>query len=268
VDPDQKVRRGNDTWEQPYVLQLRHKQKQLEAMSRFLDDRGCRQLALLAHFGDDDKRGACGMCDACAPQNCRVRKSRELSADEEKWLSLIVDKLRRAGKNGMSTGKLYKETLERLGVDRKTCEHMVTALARSHRVRLEDAVFTNEKGERIAWTRVTLVGEQGVPSGLSVFVPERSEGGGRKKRREPRAPKVVEMPEAPREVVDRLKAFRLVEAQRRKVPAFNIFTDRALLGIAASGATSKDDLRGVPGVGPRVVEKYGEALLHLLNETG
>ena len=282
IDGDQRVRLGKDGWQKPYLAQRQHKEAQLSSMARYLNDGGCRQLALLTHFGDEDDRGACGICDACAPDTCRVRKARGLSLDEEKWIKALEDRLRRAGSDGTSTGKLWKEALEPLGIDRRSFEHVLAALARAGRVRLEETSFRNDKGERIPWTRVTLLAEAGSGQ-LSVFVSERKEARGRGKAkprrgagtnaRDSRRPVPgrtrdradADWEAAPKRVVERLRAFRLQEAQKRKVPAFTILSDRALLGIASAGVSSNDQLLAISGVGQRFVERYGLQVLQLLH---
>ncbi len=274
VGHDQRVTRGKDGWEAPYGAQRAHKEAQLQQMARFLGDKGCRQLALLAHFGDSDDRGPCGICDFCAPDACRVRTARSLSSEEEGWVATVLDCLARSGRNGMSAGKLYQGSLEQRSVDRRTFDHVLGALARAGRVLLSDEVFRNDKGERIAWTRVMASRDAGGRAGearpLSVFVPERDaapkqRGSGGRSRR----PRVdADWDAAPKEVLELLKRFRVEEARRRKIPAFQICSDRALLGIATAAPTTRDQLQGVYGVGARFVERYGDRVLALLQGTG
>ncbi|MCC7075384.1 MAG: ATP-dependent DNA helicase RecQ [Deltaproteobacteria bacterium] len=270
VAHDQRITRGRDAWEEPYARQRTHKEEQLARMARFLGDKGCRQLALLAHFGDHDDRGPCGICDFCAPDACRVRSARALSNEEEQWVEAVLDALARGARGGLSAGKLYQASLEGRGVDRRTFDHVLGALARAGRVHLSDEVFRNERGERIAWTRVSAALDDGPARPLSVFVPERDAApsgrgsGGRAKKR--RVDPTWDA--APKALVEGLKRFRLDEAKRRKVPAFQICSDRALLGIASSAPSSRDQLLGVHGVGARFVERYGDAVLALVRRGG
>ncbi|HVS00371.1 MAG TPA: HRDC domain-containing protein, partial [Thermoanaerobaculia bacterium] len=67
-------------------------------------------------------------------------------------------------------------------------------------------------------------------------------------------------------LVEALKAWRRVEAQRRKVPAFRILTDRALTALAAARPDDEADLLNVPGSGPGIVGKYGQEILQILRE--
>jgi DNA topoisomerase-3 len=70
--------------------------------------------------------------------------------------------------------------------------------------------------------------------------------------------------EAPPELVEALKAWRLAEARKRKVPAFRILTDRVLGAIAAERPGSSAELLAIHGVGPSLNERYGAQILALV----
>jgi DNA topoisomerase-3 len=72
--------------------------------------------------------------------------------------------------------------------------------------------------------------------------------------------KAVEPPAA---LVDSLRAWRLKEARRRRVPAFRIFPDRTLLALAVARPSTEDDLLAVPGIGAALASRYGAELLAL-----
>jgi DNA topoisomerase-3 len=65
-------------------------------------------------------------------------------------------------------------------------------------------------------------------------------------------------------LVEALKAWRLAEAKRRRIPAFRILTDRVLGAIAAVRPGDTDALMAIQGVGPKLVERYGSQLLALV----
>jgi DNA topoisomerase III len=60
-----------------------------------------------------------------------------------------------------------------------------------------------------------------------------------------------------------LRSWRLNEAKHRKIPAFRIFGDLALRGIAATCPQNDAELLAVPGIGMSIVKKYG-AQIYLL----
>jgi DNA helicase II / ATP-dependent DNA helicase PcrA len=58
-----------------------------------------------------------------------------------------------------------------------------------------------------------------------------------------------------------LKHWRRERAKEEGRPAFVVFHDSTLAAIAAVRPTSEAELRGVPGVGPAKIERYGAAVL-------
>ncbi len=68
------------------------------------------------------------------------------------------------------------------------------------------------------------------------------------------------------QVVEALKVWRRAEAARRRVPAFRILTDRAVYAIVAAQPRNEADLLNVPGVGPTIVQKYGQEILRIVRE--
>ncbi|WP_224363515.1 DNA topoisomerase 3 [Hyalangium versicolor] len=65
-------------------------------------------------------------------------------------------------------------------------------------------------------------------------------------------------------LVEALKAWRLAEARRRRIPAFRILTDRVLGAIAAVRPVDNEALMSIQGVGPKLIERYGSQLLALV----
>ena len=63
---------------------------------------------------------------------------------------------------------------------------------------------------------------------------------------------------------DALRAWRKATAAAIGWPAFRVSPNRALAAIAVRDPRTEDDLAGVAGVGPWLVENYGEAVLQVL----
>jgi superfamily II DNA helicase RecQ len=63
-----------------------------------------------------------------------------------------------------------------------------------------------------------------------------------------------------------LRSWRLAEAKRQGVPAFRIFSDRALTAMAIQRPASAAELLAIPGIGIGAVEKYGARLYRMLHE--
>jgi ATP-dependent DNA helicase RecQ len=68
--------------------------------------------------------------------------------------------------------------------------------------------------------------------------------------------------------LERLRRWRLEVSRREGVPAYVVFHDRTLAALAAASPRTAGDLALIPGVGPSKLERYGAALLALLNGAG
>ena len=68
------------------------------------------------------------------------------------------------------------------------------------------------------------------------------------------------------ELLDRLKTWRSSEASSQQVPAYVIFTDATLTAIAEHRPTDNAGLVGIPGIGARKLERYGPAVLALIDQ--
>jgi DNA topoisomerase-3 len=83
--------------------------------------------------------------------------------------------------------------------------------------------------------------------------------------RTPGGTKVASVPESDqRRIEQALRSWRLGEAKRRRVPAFRIFGDRALLTIAATAPRNEAELLTVQGIGAGIVKKYGAHIFRVI----
>ena len=69
-------------------------------------------------------------------------------------------------------------------------------------------------------------------------------------------------------LVEKLRAWRLQESKRKRVPAFRVMTNRALVAIAEAQPKSSASLREVAGVGPTLFSRYGSQLVALCTGGG
>jgi len=67
------------------------------------------------------------------------------------------------------------------------------------------------------------------------------------------------------ELFARLKGLRKTLAAARGVPAYVVFSDATLMRLAEERPRSSEALLGIPGIGPKKLELYGERLLELVN---
>ncbi len=66
-------------------------------------------------------------------------------------------------------------------------------------------------------------------------------------------------------VEEALRAWRLAEARRLRVPPFLIFSDRALNGLVDLRPSTNSEMLAVPGIGLRIAEKYGQEIRRILH---
>ncbi|HSS50068.1 MAG TPA: HRDC domain-containing protein, partial [Thermoanaerobaculia bacterium] len=282
VDADGNVALGAtaaSAWQRAYIAQRDHKLEQLEKMVRFAESHGCRMLHLVRHFGDQEDSGEpCGLCDICAPDDCVVRRFREPNPLERELLTKVLKTLRR--RDGQTTGQLYKEICPDDLSDRKSFEHLLGGMVRAGLLLLQEDAFDKD-GKTIRFQRAILTpeGYTGQPEALSRLELAQELPKTRKKRQrpdkgEPRAvrERLARAGQAPGaapdlvspQLVEALKTWRRAEASRRRVPAFRILTDRAVHAIAQSLPRSESDLLNVPGIGPTIVQKYGQVILGIV----
>ncbi len=294
VDFAENVSRGHDAWREPYLAQGEHKREQIERMIRYAESNQCRMASVVRHFGDvADGEKPCGICDYCAPAQCNAQRFRTATAAEHAALLRVAAELRAGGTK--STGKLYAELFPHKEMSRDDFENLLGGMARAGIVRLDDAVFEKD-GRQIPYrtarlTRAGLevdaqtplelvmkdrepptprkrrkkVGARGVGPGPSAIRPYSSTPGAappvsseKKPQRSPAAKPDLDVEEA-------LRAWRLAEARRLGVPAFRIFTDRALSGLVNLRPSTTGEMLAVPGIGLRIAEKYGHEIRRILH---
>jgi DNA topoisomerase-3 len=107
-------------------------------------------------------------------------------------------------------------------------------------------------------------------SSASARAGQRGRAGSRRRRgasgrrRSPRASGVALPTTGPSaELVAALRAWRLREAKQKRVPAFRVLTNRALVAIAEARPVNAESLGTVRGVGPTLLARYGAILVAL-----
>jgi ATP-dependent DNA helicase RecQ len=66
------------------------------------------------------------------------------------------------------------------------------------------------------------------------------------------------------EIFEKLKTWRTAQARSQAVPPYVVFHDATLAAIAAARPRDLDALSSIAGIGARKLERYGPALLELL----
>ncbi len=283
IDAAENAARGDPGWEHSYLSQRRHKLEQLERITRYAGSRGCRMVHLVTHFGDQEDDGrCCGQCDVCAPRDCVALRFRSPSAEERRVLRRVLEALRRA--DGQASGRLHRE-LFGAALERGRFERLIGAIVRAGHVSARVDSF--EKDGRIIEFHRLFLSVSGrdatdlgsVPVAVESEIPSRrSRAGGPSAgadtgraasadvRAEVRAGTAQQRGPDPA-LVEALRAWRQAETRRRRVPAFCVLSNRTLEEIARSRPENERALLGVKGVGHKVVERYGAAILALVRRS-
>jgi DNA helicase-2/ATP-dependent DNA helicase PcrA len=68
------------------------------------------------------------------------------------------------------------------------------------------------------------------------------------------------------ELLDALRAWRLETSRENSVPAYVVFTDVTLTAVAEQLPADADALARIPGIGPKKLDAYGDAVLSLVRD--
>jgi DNA topoisomerase-3 len=263
VDPDDKLHPGSvANWKESYARQVRHRLDAMNLVLAFAQGTRCRMLHLVRHFGDRrDSDRPCGLCDICDPKSAAGRAPDPAENGVLRGLLSLVEE-----RGGQSLGRLHREGAP--GLDRKLFDVYLEALAKAGMISIEEESFEKD-GKTIAYRTAHSAGgdPEEIPS--RVRLPEMREApkSSRKHKVAEAAAPVTQGSEE--EVAARtaaLKEWRLAEARNRRAPAFTILSDRTLLAIAAAKPGDAASLQAVHGMGPKLVEKYGQRILEVLSQ--
>ncbi|MBI5507546.1 MAG: ATP-dependent DNA helicase RecQ [Deltaproteobacteria bacterium] len=277
VDADDRVHRGHDGWRASYRAIRRHREGQLDEVFDFARAHGCRMVHLVRHFGETENTAPCTNCDVCRPRGSIGHRFRPPTPAEAAVAAQILEELRRY--DGVSTGTLYRNLFPNNEVERRELERVLEALRRAQALVLVDDSFEKD-GKTVRFRRAHLnrkaggaldagllfEGEPGRPTtrGRRPRSRRRERGGaegGDERRSAVKRGFAVEDQAIDLKAVDRLRAWRLAVARAKGVPAFRIMSDRTLYEIVAATPTSLAALGQVYGAGPKLVERYGAAIL-------
>ena len=255
----------------------------LELM-RWAEGGACRHDAILRYFGDEEETLAgCGRCDVCL----------RLADDEEhdpEQAALVVRKglcgvARIHGRFGLTAAvKLLRgaadERLRRARLDRTPTFGALGDRAEEWLMRLlrrcVTAGWVDFRGGDRPVAVVTAEGREVIyarrPARLLLPPAARTRPASGAPRRSPAAGQAGaagpdpagELDEAGRELFEALRAFRIEEARRQRVPPYVIASDRTLRHVAALRPDSPATLELVHGIGPAKAERYGAAMLAIV----
>ena len=243
----------------------------LDALLGLCETAACRRVRLLSYFGEESK--PCGNCDTC------LEPPETWDATREAQMALsCVFRARRASGFHFGAGHLIDilrgnlsekvrerghDTLSTFGIGASLSEPEWRGVFRQLVAYGYLTVDHDGYGAFVLTdaSKPVLKGEQTVT--LRRYVkPTRSRQAS--SRTGERADPTLGMGPRERARWDRLRAWRTDTAKTDGVPAYVIFHDATLAEIARSAPDTIDDLRHIPGIGARKLERFGDELLEVV----
>jgi ATP-dependent DNA helicase RecQ len=244
----------------------------LDALLGLCETAGCRRVRLLAYFGEAST--PCGNCDTCLNPpdtwngtreaqmalSCVYRTSR--ASGFSFGAGHLIDILR--GNRTERVTQYKHDQLSTFGVGAEQGEPEWRAIFRQMVAYGFLAVDHQGHGALVltAASRAVLKGEQDVT--LRRYVkPARSRQVGSKSGGSRTDPTTGMSPQQ-RARWERLRTWRAETAKTDGVPAYVIFHDATLAELARNAPASVGDLRGIPGIGARKLERFGDELIDVV----
>jgi ATP-dependent DNA helicase RecQ len=224
----------------------------------------CRRVQLLAYFGQEST--PCGNCDTCLSPP----EAWDGTVPAQKLLSTVVrlwrEKHQRFGAGHLIDVLLGRDTdrirqhghneLRTYGIGAELSEQEWRGVVRQLLAQGLLAVNTDGYGTLVITDSSTAV----LDGSRTVML-----------RREPERPTRaakqragVELPDVAQPLFERLREWRAGVAREQGVPAYIVFGDATLRGIAITRPASLAELATISGVGEKKLEAYGDAVLSVV----
>lgn len=242
----------------------------LDAMLALCETVQCRRQNLLAYFGQASE--PCGNCDTCLEPPA----SWDGTVPAQKLMSTIV-RLQRERRQKFGAGHLIdilrgKETprVRQYGHDSLATWNIGADLGEQQwrgvvrQLLAQGLLATHGEYGTLTVTDAAAEVLSGARSVMLRTEPERA----LRSRGPKAAPAAADLEPAQAELFEALRAWRAGEAREQGVPAYIVFGDATLRGIAQARPTAITELDGISGIGAKKLEAYGEKLLAVVAEHG
>jgi ATP-dependent DNA helicase RecQ len=270
-----QLRRFIDDSDAPEA-QKRIEHGKLDALISFSEASGCRRQVLLRHFGETLAQ-PCGNCDLCLEPD----RSTDVTEVARKALSAVFRTGQRFGAAhvvdvllGGDTARIRELGHQQLSVygigkelDRGQWRSLFRQLTSQGYLVSDEASHGGLRLGESARVKPLLRGETGLALRLAPPAKERRRGGsaGGSGTGSGGATGPGALPEnVDASLLAALKAWRLQQARDQAVPPYVVFHDRTLMEIAARLPADLEALSQVSGVGAAKLERYGQAVLQVL----
>jgi ATP-dependent DNA helicase RecQ len=248
----------------------------LDALVALAETVHCRRSRLLGYFGESVDAASCGNCDNCLSPprvydgkivaqkllSCAYRTGQRFGAMH------LIDVL--VGRLTERVQQFEHDKLSVFGIGRELNEKQWRAVLRQ----LVAMGHLRADSEAYGALKLTDTARGVLKGQTEVMLREQAPGTRiRATRTKSRRGDLAPAANAPQGDVDpelrsRLRTWRSNIARERGVPAYVVLHDATIDGIVRAWPTTLDELRGVPGIGDKKLEHYGEELLRLVREWG
>jgi ATP-dependent DNA helicase RecQ len=244
----------------------------LEALVGLAETANCRRSRLLGYFGETLSPAKCGNCDNCLSPptvrdgkviaqkllSCAYRTGQRFGAMHliDVLVGRLTERVRQFGHDKLSVFGIGRELNEKQW---RAAMRQLVAMGHLRAdgeafgaLKLTDSARGVLKGETEVWLREQTAGSRNRASrtrsrrGDLAPLPTSQGGTG--------SPALV----------GALRAWRSEVARKRGVPAYVVLHDTTIDGIATSRPTTLEHLRGIPGIGDKKLEHYGDELIALV----
>ena len=241
-------------------------QRQLDQMTHFAENDACRRVGLLGYFGEIWPLENCGGCDHCLSP----REKWNATTDVQKLLSCIL-RIRQAG--NFSVGLNHVSEVLTGGMSEKIQRWRHDALTTHGIGKDQPRPYWVDLGRQLLRLGLLAGSEDKFPT-----VSVSQLGIDTLKKREtvmltrslvaPRASSAVRSGDIPCDpgLFERLRVRRKELADARNVPSYVVFSDVTLRHFSREYPENETALLGIPGVGEKKREDYGDAFLEVIRD--
>ena len=237
----------------------------LDAMLALCETIECRRVQLLGYFGEESK--PCGNCDTCL----QPVDGWDGTVAAQKLLSTVVRLKRERGQQfgaghiidillGKQTERMSQQghdALTTFGIGADLAESEWRGVVRQLLAQGLLSVSADGYGTLV----ITELSGSVLSGSRAVRLRKEAPRASSSRRSSTRTSAPVDLPASATDLFEQLRAWRAGVAREQGVPAYVVFGDATLRGIAVTRPASLDELSGISGIGQKKLDTYGEAVL-------
>lgn len=246
----------------------KRKYEKLEQMISYCRTTDCLRGYILGYFGERAKDEKCGKCTSCRGELetydvTDIVRAVRMAVDvtgERYGAAFIADYL-----HGIDDGRMSA-----MGFTREhgfgMLERVSTTVIRDVISRMVESGMLARSAGQYPTLSITPELEHFIASGSHLTLKKRRAPVGASRRGKKQAAMLDDRMDG--ELYEKLRKFRRDMAERKGVPAYVIFTDMTLRNIASAKPRNIHELMNVHGIGDDKAQKYGTAIISIVNSMG